>query len=137
MVAALVALALVAPHPLALAGVQAGQPVRTIEERLSRAGWRGQGGTFTGLYQGRRAVLRVECGASACKPQAVPQAVRLTLYSPTCKAALAAVIRENGRPDDARLQLGSGPDESLWRRNNASLTAYCTDGVVFARLRKL
>lgn len=136
MLALLALLALDNPRPLTLAGVQAGQTVQAIQQRLERAGWTGAGAAIQGRYQGLRAVLSLNCGTSRCRPQTVPEVVTLTLYGPACQDALAAIMRENGRPDDAHLKLSGGPDESLWNRGNATLTAYCSDGVAFARLHK-
>lgn len=136
MLALLALLTLDSPRPLTLAGIQAGQTVQAIEQRLKRAGWVSGASAFAGRYQGLRAVLSPQCGTARCRPQAVPQTLTLTLYGPTCQEGRAAIIRENGRPDDARLKLSGGPDESLWNRRNVSLTAYCADGVMFARLRR-
>lgn len=135
MLAALVALVLSSSNPLSLAGVQAGQTVQAIEQRLKRSGWVSGPSDFAGRYQGLRAVVRLTCDTPRCEPQAVPQTLHLTLYGPTCQDALAAIIRENGRPNDARLMRVGHPDKSLWRRKSVRLTAYCVEGVMFAYLK--
>ncbi len=94
-----------------------------VQKATQLTNWvKGNNGQMRGTYQGYRAVMTD-----------VPQAdvTTLVIYASTCAAGLAAIIKENGEPD-----LYDGNREFHWNKTNSFLTAYCVDGVTFARLHK-
>jgi len=101
-----------------LAGVQQAKQLITWQKVTD--------GVREGRYSGYRAVMND-------MPQS--KGTTLIVYAPTCAAGLAAVMKENGKPNAISAN-AEGPKTVVYWSNRDSLRVSCSDGVTYAHLSK-